>query len=78
MTSDDNTQIEKVSASLVKTVTSEDPPNVAILCIIYCEPRFESYTGNVTLVVNYFVLVHDIRVAIVALILKNFSHGKNM
>ena len=50
--SDGNTEIEQVSASLVKTVTSEDPPIVAILCEIYCVPRIESYTGNVTLVVS--------------------------
>ena len=55
MTSDGNTQIEKVSASLDKTVTSEDPPNVAILCEIYCVPRIESYTGNVTLVVSWLL-----------------------
>ena len=53
MTSDDNTQIEKVSASLVKTVTSEDPPIVAILCEVHCVPRIESITGNVTLVVSW-------------------------
>ena len=53
MTSDENTQIEKVSASLVKAVTSEDPPNVAILCETHCVPRIESYTGNLTLVVRW-------------------------
>ena len=52
MTSDGNTQIEKISAPLVKAVTSEDPPVVAIFCEICCVPRIESYTGNVTLVVS--------------------------
>ena len=52
MTSDGNTQIEKFSASLVKTVTSEDPPNVVLICQVSCVPRIESYTGYVTLVVS--------------------------
>ena len=52
MTSDGNTQIEKVSASLVKTVTSEDPPVLVMRCEIHCIPRIESYTDNVTLAVS--------------------------
>ena len=52
MTSDGNTQIEKVTTSLVRSVTSEDPPNLIIICEIYCVPRIESYTGNMTLVVR--------------------------
>ena len=55
MTSDENTQNEKVSASLVRAVTSEDPPNVVILCKIHCVPRIESYTGNLTVVVSWLV-----------------------
>ena len=55
MTSDDNTQNERVSASLVKSVASEDPPVVVILCEMNCVPRIESYTGNVTLVVRWLV-----------------------
>ena len=51
MTSDGNTQIEKVTTSLVRAVTSEDPPNLIIICDI-CVPRIESYNGSITLVVR--------------------------
>ena len=56
MTSDDNTQNDRVSASLVKSVASEDPPVVVILCEIHCSHIIESYTGNVTLVVRRFCI----------------------
>ena len=61
MTSDGNTQIEKVSASLVKAVPSEDLLVVAIICEIRCVPRIESITGNVTLVVSWLLYMYHRR-----------------
>ena len=52
MTSDGNTLIEKFRASLVKNVTSDDPPEVIVVCQISCVSRIESYTGNITLAVS--------------------------
>ena len=52
MTSDGNTLIEKFRASLVKNVTSDDPPEVIVVCQVSCVPRIESHTGNVTLAVS--------------------------
>ena len=72
MTSDGNTQIEKVTTSLVRSVTSEDPPNLIIICEIYCVPRIESYTGNMTLVVR-LLDVHNL----VIIILKELKASSN-